>query len=83
MARKSPANDLSIYGPVVKQAAACPEVSLLLSKQLREINDQSARSSIDVPQRLLSLIEQARREAGETAELYASVTASIVQRAMR
>ena len=83
MARKSPANDLSIYGPVVKQAAACPEVSLLLSKQLREINDQSARSSIDVPQRLLNLIEQAKREASETAELYASVTASIVQRAMR
>ena len=83
MARRSPASDLSIYGPVVKQAAACPEVSLLLSKQLRDINDQSVRSSIDVPQRLLNLIEQARREAGETAELYASVTAAIVQRAMR
>lgn len=83
MARKSPANDVAAYGPVVKQAAACPEVSLLLSKQLRELNDQSVRSNIDVPQRLLQLIEQARREAGETAELYASVTATIARNATR
>lgn len=83
MAKKSPANDLSIYGAVVKQATACPEVSLLLSKQLREIDDQSTRSTIDVPKRLLQLIEQARREAGETADLYASVTESIARRAIR
>ncbi len=72
-ARKRPASDLSMYGGVVKRAASCPEVSLLLNKQLAELDEQAKRTTVDVPQRLRGLIEQAEQQAAETAELYAGV----------
>ena len=72
-ARKRPASDLSMYGGVVKRAASCPEVSLLLNKQLAELDEQAKRTTVDVPQRLRGLIEQAEQQAVETAELYAGV----------
>lgn len=75
--RKNPASDLSPYGSVVKLASACPEVSLLLAKQLQDINDQSTRSTIDVPTRLLNLIRNAGDQAQELAKLYGDVSESI------
>jgi hypothetical protein len=69
-ARASKASDLSMYGVVVKQAADCPEVSLLLTQQLQELDEQSRRTTVDAPARLLELIEVAETQAGETAELY-------------
>jgi hypothetical protein len=79
-ARKKPATDLSMYGGVVKRASACPEVSLLLNKQLTELDEQAKRTTIDVPQRLLSLIEEAEQQAAETADLYAGVAAALAQK---
>jgi len=78
-ARKRPANDLSMYGGVVKRATSCPEVSLLLNKQLSDLDEQAKRTTVDVPQRLLDLIEQAEQQAAETAELYVGVAHALAQ----
>jgi hypothetical protein len=78
-ARKRPATDLSIYGGVVKRAASCPEVSLLLNKQLAALDEQAKRTTVDVPQRLRGLIEQAEQQAVETAELYLGAERQLTQ----
>lgn len=78
-ARKRPASDLSMYGGVVKRATGCPEVSLLLNKQLSDLDEQAKRTTVDVPQRLLDLIEQAEQQAAETAELYVGVAHELAQ----
>ncbi|MFM8518572.1 MAG: hypothetical protein ACKODA_11990 [Nevskiaceae bacterium] len=48
-------------------------MSLLLNKQLAELDEQAKRTTVDVPQRLRGLIEQAEQQATETAELYVGV----------
>lgn len=79
-ARKSRSGDLSVYDGVVRQAADCPEVSLLLTQQLQDLDELSRRSAVDAPARLLELIEEAEQEAGATADLYADVVAKLASR---
>jgi hypothetical protein len=82
-ARASKASDLSMYGGVVKQAADCPEVSLLLTQQLQELDEQSRRTTVDAPARLLELIEVAETQAGETAELYLVAVRQLARNAIQ
>jgi len=78
-ARSTRASDLSMYGGVVKQAADCPEVSLLLTQQLQELDEQSRRTTVDAPARLQELIEVAEQQADETAELYLVAAQELAQ----
>jgi hypothetical protein len=82
-ARKSRSGDLSVYDGVVRQAADCPEVSLLLTQQLQDLDELSRRSAVDAPARLLELIETAQQEAGATADLYAEVVSRLASRGIR
>ena len=82
-ARKSRSGDLSVYDGVVRQAADCPEVSLLLTQQLQDLDELSRRSAVDAPARLLELIETAEQEAGATADLYAEVVGKLASPASR
>jgi hypothetical protein len=82
-ARKSRSGDLSVYDGVVRQAADCPEVSLLLTQQLQDLDELSRRSAVDAPARLLELIETAEQEAGATADLYAEIVGSLAARGAR
>jgi hypothetical protein len=67
----------------VRQAADCPEVSLLLTQQLQDLDELSRRSAVDAPARLLELIETAEQQAGATAELYAEVVGKLASPAVR
>ncbi len=78
-AKSARASDLSMYGGVVKQAADCPEVSLLLTQQLQELEEQSRRTTVDAPARLQELIEVAEQQADETAELYLVAAQELAQ----
>lgn len=82
-ARKNRSGDLSVYDGVVRQAADCPEVSLLLTQQLQDLDELSRRSAVDAPARLLELIETAEQEAGATADLYAEVVGKLASPAAR
>jgi len=82
-ARKTRSGDLSVYDGVVRQAADCPEVSLLLTQQLQDLDELSRRSAVDAPARLLELIETAEQEAGATADLYAEVVGRLASPAAR
>jgi hypothetical protein len=82
-ARKNRSGDLSVYDGVVRQAADCPEVSLLLTQQLQDLDELSRRSAVDAPARLLELIETAEQQAGATAELYAEVVGKLASPAVR
>jgi hypothetical protein len=54
-------------------------VSLLLNKQLAALDEQAKRTTVDVPQRLRGLIEQAEQQAVETAELYLGAERQLTQ----
>lgn len=82
-ARKNRSGDLGVYDGVVRQAADCPEVSLLLTQQLQDLDELSRRSAVDAPARLLELIETAEQEAGATADLYAEVVGKLASPASR
>lgn len=82
-ARKNRSGDLSVYDGVVRQAADCPEVSLLLTQQLQDLDELSRRSAVDAPARLLELIETAEQEASATADLYAEVIGKLASPAAR
>lgn len=62
--------DLSFYAPVIKRASDCPEVSLMLARNLNDLEQQSRNTTIDVPKRLLELIRDAEGHAKETEALY-------------
>ncbi|MFM8518570.1 MAG: 6-hydroxymethylpterin diphosphokinase MptE-like protein [Nevskiaceae bacterium] len=76
-ARSGCAHDLRAYAEVAEHAVECPEVSLVLTRRLQVIDEQSQRSTIDAPQRLLELAEATGEQADSVASLYAAAARSL------
>jgi hypothetical protein len=76
-ARSGRAQDMRVYAEVAEHAVECPEVSLVLTRRLQVIDEQSQRSTIDAPQRLLELAEVTGEEADSVASLYAAAARSL------
>jgi hypothetical protein len=68
---------MRVYAEVAEHAVECPEVSLVLTRRLQVIDEQSQRSTIDAPQRLLELAEVTGEEADSVASLYAAAARSL------